>query len=245
MSDPVSTRYKQALQRGHVAVTKGRPREAVQHYEEAGGLAKDRPLPYVAMGSVFLQMRNPGDALSAYDEALRRAPGDLEAMRGKAQALEAAGKSSEAQTLGAKAAELSAMELAGTRAATAVDPMSEGLEVHIAEGVRARREGNLDRALGAYLAAAHAYAQQDDYDSALDACFRALEARPGNIDVHLVMAGIYLRLGWREHGVQRVLLIDYRLRIDEDPGRRAALTALAHDHEQMDPELERVAASAG
>ncbi len=54
MSDPVSTRYKDALQRGHVAVVKGRPREAIGHYEQAGALAPDRPLPYLRMGAVLL-----------------------------------------------------------------------------------------------------------------------------------------------------------------------------------------------
>jgi len=57
------------------------------------------------------------------------------------------------------------------------------------------------------------------------------------------MARMYLRRGWREHGVQRVLLLDKRLRIDEEPQRRAALTALARDHRAMDPELDRLATS--
>ena len=66
---------------------------------------------------------------------------------------------------------------------------------------------------------------------------------PGAIDVHMLMAGMYLRRGWRAHGVQRVLFLDKRLRIDEEPQRRAALTALARDHRSMDPELERLAAT--
>ena len=77
MSDPVSTRYKDALRRGHVAVVRGRPREAISHYEQAGELVTDRPLPFVSMGNVYLQMREPKEALKAFDEALERAPSDV------------------------------------------------------------------------------------------------------------------------------------------------------------------------
>ena len=96
MSDSVSTRYKDALRRGHVAVVRGRPREAISHYEQAGELVPDRPLPFVSMGNVYLQMREPKEALEAFDEALERAPSDVAAMRGRAAALEAAGKGLEA-----------------------------------------------------------------------------------------------------------------------------------------------------
>ena len=106
MTDQVSSRYKEALRRGHLAVVKGRPREAVQHYEEAGRLAGDRPLPFNSMGSVYLQMRKPQDALRAYDEALRRAPNDLDAMHGRARALAAEGKKKDAQVQAERAEEL-------------------------------------------------------------------------------------------------------------------------------------------
>ena len=66
MSDPVSARYKEALQRGHVAVVKGRPHDAVGHYEEAGRLAPDRPLPYARMGQVYLRMEQSREALKAF-----------------------------------------------------------------------------------------------------------------------------------------------------------------------------------
>jgi tetratricopeptide (TPR) repeat protein len=242
MTDPISTRYKEALRRGHVAVVKGRPREAVQHYEEAGRLAEQRPLPFVSMGSVYLQMRQPREALRAFDEALRRAPSDLEAMRGKAQALEADGKATEAAALRSRAAELEAMERASHRTAPEVDPRSVELERHIVAASAARASGDLDSACAAYLLVANGYLAANDFDAALDACLRALEAHPGNIDVHFTMAVMYLRLGWVAHGVQRVTLIERRLDVDDDPRRRAALHALARDHRALAPELEQLAA---
>jgi tetratricopeptide (TPR) repeat protein len=242
MTDPVSTRYKDALRRGHLAVVKGRPREAIDHYGQAGALVPDRPLPFISMGNVYLQMRQPVEALAAFDKALERAPSDLAAMHGKTAALEAAGRAPEASALRSRTAELEAMVRAGQRRSTA-DPAALELEQHIANGAAARSAGDLDVALAAYLAAANGYAVVNDFDAAIDACLRALETRPGNIDVHFTMAMLYLRQGWAEHGEQRVVLLERRLDIDDDPRRRAALHALARDFRTLGPQLERLAAA--
>jgi tetratricopeptide (TPR) repeat protein len=238
VTDPISDRYKEALRRGHVAVVQGRPREAVSHYEEAGRLAGHRPLPWVSMGDVYLSMRRPGEAIGAFEEALRRAPGDVTALRGKAQALAAAGRRDEAAAVARRASELEAMALAGRRiAAVGVGDA----DVSFAEAEAARADGEDERAVEAYLAAAAAYAERDLSDAAIDACYRALEVAPGHIDVHLVMADLYLRRGWKEHGVERVELIEHVLGIDPDPGILASLKAIAAQHRTLDPALERVA----
>jgi lipopolysaccharide biosynthesis regulator YciM len=85
------------------------------------------------------------------------------------------------------------------------------------------------------------YAAEGAFDAAIDACLRALEARPGAIDVHFTMAYLYLRRGWADLGVQRVKLIDHRLEIDADPRRRTALQALARDFRALHPELDGLA----
>lgn len=242
MIDDVSSQYKEALRRGHMAVAKGRPVEAVQHYQEAGRLAGQRPLPFTSMGSIYLQMRKPQEALRAYEEALRREPNDLDALRGRARALAATGKKKEALAAAQRADELESMQRAGQQATSDVQVPAAALERLVSEASRARLAGDLDAAVGSYLAAAQGFEQQNSFDAALDACFRALEARPGDIDVHLLMAGLYLRRGWTDHGVERVTFLDKRLRLDEEPQRRAALTALARDHRGMDPVLDRLAA---
>lgn len=243
MSDAVSTRYKDALRRGHVAVVKGRPREAIGHYQHAGELVPDRPLPFVSIGNVYLQMRQPREAAAAFDTALERTPSDLDAMRGKAAALEALGQDLEASALRMRIAELEAMARAGRQRAASADPATEELERHVINGAAARAAGDLDIAVAAYLTAANGYAAVNDVVAAIDACLRALEARPGHIDVHFTMAMLYLRQGWAEVGEQRVLLIERRLDIDDDPRRRAALHALARDYRALAPGLERVAAT--
>lgn len=244
MSDPVSTRYKDALQRGHVAVIKGRPREAVGHYREAGDLAPERPLPYVRMGDVYLRMEQPGEAVAAFDEALRRAPDDPAALHGKAAALAAVGRHEEAHALHARAVELETAVPTGIGGRRRADPRLAEIEQHAINGAVARRAHDLGIAAAAYLTAANGYVGIGGFDAAVDACLAGLEAQPGNIDIHFVMTMLYLRRGWIDLGVQRALLIEQRLDIDDDPRRRAALGALARDFRTRSPELERLAGTA-
>jgi tetratricopeptide (TPR) repeat protein len=241
MIDEGSVRYREALRRGHVAVARGRPREAMAHYEEAARLAESRALPLVCMGSLHLRSNQPREAIRAFDEALERAPGDLGAMHGKAAALQAEGRLEESRALARRTAELEAMERAGRPEPGDADERRQRLEGLIAEGLQARAAGELDRAASAFHAAALGYAAAAGFEAAIDACLRALEARPGAIDVHFTMAHLYLSRGWADLGVQRVRLIDHRLGIDEDPRRRAALQALARDFRALDPALEEMA----
>ena len=244
MSESVSARYKESLRRGHVAVVKGRPREAVGHYEEAAALVPDRPLPYTRMGHIYLQMEQPREALTAFEAALERAPSEREALEGKAQALAATGRLEEATHARSRAAELAARERTGRARRRPADPRLLEIERHIVNGAAARAAGDLGVASAAYLTAANGYVAIDDFDAAIDACLRGLEARPGNIDIHFVLAMLYLRRGWTELGVERVRLIERRLDIDDDDLRRNALAALARDHRTRAPELERLAAGA-
>ncbi len=244
MTETASTRYKQALQRGHVAVVRGRPREAVEHYREAASLAPDRPLPLVRIGEVLLQMEEPRNALVAYQAALDRAPDDVTALRGMAAALAADGHEPEARLAAERASRLEAAERAGLGGhgpRRPVDPRLAEFEGHAISGALARRAGDRGIAAAAYLVAANGFVSVGDFEAALDACLHGLEAQPGNIDIHFVMAVIYLRRGWNELGVQRALLIERRLDIDDDPLRRNALAALARDFRTRAPELERLA----
>src|SRR5712691_9742854 len=110
MAEPVFERYKEALKQGHVAMFKGRPKDALVHYQEAAKLAGHRPLPFINMGSVLLQMGRAQEAVSAYDEALRRSPDDPQALNGKAAALLASGKRSDAAAILQHVAEIEAEE---------------------------------------------------------------------------------------------------------------------------------------
>lgn len=244
MSDSVSARYKDVLQRGHVAVVKGRPREAIDHYDAAAKLAPERPLPHTRMGEIYLQMEEPREAVAAFEAALERAPTDTAALNGKGAALVAAGRGSEAGEWRARASELETMARIGQERKRPGDPRLVEIERHVSNGSAARTAGDLGVASAAFLVAANSYAAINDFHAAMDACLRGLEARPGNLDIHFVMTMLYLRHGWTELGAQRASLIEHRLDIDDDSVRRNALTALARDYRSLSPELERLAASA-
>ena len=96
MPDPIFERYKEALKAGHVAVLRGRSDEAIAHYREAAEIAPDRPLPHTSLGGVLLREGRLDEALAAYARALGRAPRDEAALSGRAEALLAAGRGTEA-----------------------------------------------------------------------------------------------------------------------------------------------------
>jgi len=243
MSDAVSVRYKEALQRGHVAVVKGMPREAIGHYEQAAALVPERPLPYTRIGHIYLQMEQPHPALAAFEAALERAPADQDALEGKAAALAASGRSAEAGETRSRAAQMAARDQRGSSRRRLADPRLREIERHVINGADARAAGDVGVASAAYLTAANGYVAIDDFDAAIDACLRGLEAWPGNLDIHFVMTMLYLRRGWIDLGVERAVLIEQRLDIDDDRLRRNALAALARDYRTRSPELERIATS--
>ena len=196
MSDPVSVRYKDALQRGHVAVVQGLPREAIGHYQQAAALVPDRPLPFTRIGHIYLRMEQPREALAAFEAALERAPADQEALQGRAAALAATGRSDEAGLARTQAAAAAVRQQSGRSRRRPTDPRLLEIERHIINGAAARAAGDTGVASAAYLTAANGYATINDFDAGIDACLRGLEAWPGNLDIHFVMAMLYLRRGW-------------------------------------------------
>lgn len=246
MTDPVFERYKEALKKGHVAVFKGRHKEALGHYQEAAKLAGHRPLPFVSMGSVLQQMGRPQEAVAAYDEALRRAPDDAQALSGKAAALLSTGKRAQATDLLQRIAYLEAedsrrrAEAAATAQAAA---MSAGPEYLLLVAEDAWRRGNFRAAIDSYVAAAAGHQQQGHLDAALDACQRALGLSLGAPSVHLQMARIYFQRGWNDRAIERLLLLDRMLDLEDDPATREGLRELARVHRAAAPSLTHLGAA--
>jgi thioredoxin-like negative regulator of GroEL len=135
MSDALYERYKEALRRGHVAASRGRPEAALTAYGEAAKLAPDRPLPLVSIGNVLAGLGKNPEALAAFDAALERAPTDEAALRGRANVQIATGdRVGAAETLDRLAAALDASD----RPSDALDAARHALE--LAES-RSRRAG--------------------------------------------------------------------------------------------------------
>lgn len=92
MTDALYERYKDALRRGHVAALRGRPDESIAAYEEAAGLAPDRPLAHTSRGAVLLRAGRIDEAIAAFSAALSIAPRDEAGLSGRAEALAKAGR---------------------------------------------------------------------------------------------------------------------------------------------------------
>jgi tetratricopeptide (TPR) repeat protein len=91
MSDALYERYKDALQRGHVAAQRGRDAVALEAYSEAARLAPDRALPLVGLAGVLRRLGKTAEAITTFDAALDRAPADETALRARAELASDAG----------------------------------------------------------------------------------------------------------------------------------------------------------
>jgi tetratricopeptide (TPR) repeat protein len=240
MADPVFERYKEALKQGHVAVFKGRPKEALGHYQEAAKLAGHRPLPFASMGSVLLQMGRHQESIAAYEEALRRAPDDGQSLNGLASALTAAGRHADAADVLKRVALVEAEE-SRQRAEAAAAARAEGPERHMIAAEDARRANQPRTAIDSYVAAAIGFQSAGQLDASLDACQRALAVSQGAPTVHLQMARVYFQRGWTELATERMLLLDRMLSLEDDPLVRESLRELARTHHASEPRLSRLA----
>jgi tetratricopeptide (TPR) repeat protein len=96
MTEDAEGPYRDAIARGERATELRRPNAALLAYAEAAAAAPDRAAPYLAMGALHLAAGRAEQAIEAYDAALRRAPRDVTALRGRADAYERAGRPADA-----------------------------------------------------------------------------------------------------------------------------------------------------
>ena len=135
MTETLFERYKEALRAGHVAVLRGRLEDAVVAYREAVSIARDRAVPWTALGGVHLRLGEPEAALAAYDAALAIAPGDDPSLVGRAQALVVLRRTAEAAAAYDGLADLRAVD---GRPAEAVEAARRALAIESSEARRSR-----------------------------------------------------------------------------------------------------------
>ena len=159
MSDPRTEQYRQYLQLGHIATQHQQFDNAAAAYREASRIAPDRPTPYIGLGGALARLGRTNDAIAAYGLALDRAPDDLTALRGRADAyLTADRRSDAAEALDRLAGAFERQD----RLPDACDAAREALELAEARGRRReveRRAGRLAQAAPDDVAAAAAMAR--------------------------------------------------------------------------------------
>jgi tetratricopeptide (TPR) repeat protein len=296
VSDSVQDSYKEALRRGHVATQRGRFDAALVAYANAVELAPDRALPHISLGATLRRMGRNEEALAAFNAALLRAPGDADALAGRAEALEALGRAVDAAETLDRLAEHD--ESAG-RLARACDTTRRALELaesrtrrrHVERLVRALRDGpqddvvqaTLERAVAvlglavpaspgggtarptdpaeasillanaeASLArgdetaardlvrAAVAQRAEGHIDAAIDACYLALAVAPGDPELHVVLAELYVDRGWRAPAAEKLFLLGRLVELTGDVAGRDRLCGLVARSFADDPRLAAI-----
>jgi len=113
-----------------------------------------------------------------------------------------------------------------------VDPFVVG---RAAEEALAR--GDATAARDGLLAAAAAHRSAGRSFAAIDACYLALAVAPGDVDLHLMLTGLYLERGWRAPAVDKLLLLGRLAELTDDADARQRLCALASDELPDEPRL--------
>jgi tetratricopeptide (TPR) repeat protein len=129
---------------------------------------------------------------------------------------------------------------AGTMDEAAVDAAAEPPPDPIALTIaadRALEAGDAVRARDDFLAAARAHAGADHRDAALDACYRALAAAPGDPEIHLELVDLYLARGWHGLAGDKLALLARLVELDGDPATGDRIRSIVAGSFADDPRL--------
>jgi tetratricopeptide (TPR) repeat protein len=227
--DDVFARYQAALRSAHQLASEGKFKDALGQYEEAARVAGERPLPLIGIGGMNMRLNRPKEALAAYERALALEPDNFDALSGRAAALLATGKRSEAAGVQQQMAALrdSPRPLVGVPAELQT-PLTSAETLAIA-GEQARDAGLNDAAIDAWLAEAREEAAAQKFDAALDSALRALSLETGSIRVHLALTRLYFERGWDAEAQQRAAALRRLLLLTPDERASTELDELQRD----------------
>ncbi len=92
------------------------------------------------------------------------------------------------------------------------------------------------------LAAAYAYQRTGRSLAAIDACYLLLAVAPADIDVHLMLAELYLESGWRAMAVDKLALLSQLAELDNDPTGSERVCRVIRDRLPDEPRLASLCA---
>lgn len=129
-------------------------------------------------------------------------------------------------------------------AATAPDEASEPAGLGIALGALAETAlyAGDPAARDHLLAAARAHRRAGRTSAALDACDLAIAVAPSDVDLHILLAELYLDRGWRPLAVEKVVLLGRLADLDEDSDARGRLRDLVAERLADEPRVAELIA---
>jgi hypothetical protein len=121
------------------------------------------------------------------------------------------------------------------------EPEVDGLVVGAA-AEDALYAGDAVAARDGLLAAAAAHRRVGRTVAAIDACYLALAVAPADVDLHLMLAELYLERGWRAPAVDKLLLLGRLAELGDDGATRDRLCAIVTDRLADEPRLVELCA---
>jgi tetratricopeptide (TPR) repeat protein len=125
------------------------------------------------------------------------------------------------------------------------EPEPEPLPDALAIGAAAEAafyEGDIAVARDGLLDAARAHRLTGRPIAALDACYLALAIAPADVDLHLLLAELYVERGWRTPAVDKLLLLARLAELEDDATTRERLCAVARERLPDEPRLAELCA---
>ena len=181
--------------------------------EEAAAAALDRALS--ALGPATVEPGRQGAGVAWEDETTEH--------------VAAAAEGHHATDRGASAASIEAL---------APEPPPDGAALS-AEAEDLIDAGDGDAARDRLIVAARAHYAQGRLSAALDACYLALGIAPFDLEVHVLLAELYLEQGWRAPAAEKLLLLGRLVDLAEDQDGRRRICGLVSARM---PDDERLAA---
>jgi tetratricopeptide (TPR) repeat protein len=121
------------------------------------------------------------------------------------------------------------------------EPPPDGIALGIA-AEEALAAGDADAARDGLLAAARAHRAAGRSIAAIDACYLALAVAPADVDLHLLLAELYLERGWRAPAVDKLVLLGRLAELADDADARTRLCAVAAEQLPGEPRLAELCA---
>lgn len=246
---------------GGVHLRLGEPDAALASYDAALAIAADDDGALLGRAQALVVLRNTAEAAAVYDRlAAVRAESDRTADAAEAARRALAIEPTEERR--ARHARLAGLPLEGEPGVPAGAPEPEAPVVTTAEpAVEAEAPGEaqapgeplpdpeelvlaleaaIDRgdtaaAAESALAAARAHRAAGHPSAAFDACLQGLGARPGDVDLHLLLAELALDHGWTARAADTYRDLLRLVELDDDPEQAAAVRAAAARHLPDDP----------
>jgi tetratricopeptide (TPR) repeat protein len=125
------------------------------------------------------------------------------------------------------------------------EPEPEPLPDALAIGAAAEAafyDGDVAVARDGLLAAAHAHRLTGRPVAALDACYLALAIAPADVDLHVLLAELYVERGWRSAAVDKLLLLARLAELEDDVATRERLCQVARERLPDEPRLVELCA---